>query len=422
MWEQIRQPHNKLLIEDEKFQGVTWDGLRVFGLVNLKLEFKSQQIENPVVVVDKITLKFILGNDFLVAHQCNILNSDGTIVFGSKPVPYTLFCSAINLICPVICKAWKEIEPYEEVIISGLLDSYRSYDPNQTLLLEPPKNELMQLLVDPRVVVNFTSAVVPILVSNISSERVTIPKGKVIADDTAHKTRRVATHELSAPSNCVAVVPTTDAGSAPSVDPVANAMKNADMALVPEQRVLLERLLLKHAGAFASGPTDLGRTSLMYHRIDTGDNNPVRQPMRRVFHEHIPALKAEVDILQNANAVVPSTSPFASPTILVKKKEGSMRLCIDYRKLNAVTKKDAHPLPRFEDIFDTLTGSKFFCTLDLAMKYHQVEVHPDDREKTAFSTQFGRFQYNVMPFGLATAPATFMRLMTIVFLGMQYSK
>ena len=83
--------------------------------------------------------------------------------------------------------------------------------------------------------------------------------------------------------------------------------------------------------------------------------------------------------------------------------------------------KDAHPLPRIEDIFDTLTDSKFFCTLDLAMGNHQVEVHPDDREKRAFSTPFGLFQYNVMPFGLATACATFMRLMTIVFSGMLYA-
>ena len=99
----------------------------------------------------------------------------------------------------------------------------------------------MQPFVVARVVVNFTSAVVPILVTNISSERVTIPKEKVIADDTALKTRHVATHELSAPSNCVAVVLTTDAGSAPSVDPVTDAMNNADKALAPEQRVLLKR-------------------------------------------------------------------------------------------------------------------------------------------------------------------------------------
>ena len=119
-------------------------------------------------------------------------------------------------------------------------------------------------------------------------------------------------------------------------------------------------------------------------------------------------------------AIESSISPFASPTVLVKTKDGTMRLCVDYRKLNSITKKDAHPLPRIEDIFDTLNGSKFFSTLDLAMGYHQVEVHPDDREKTAFSTPFGLFQYNVMPFGLATAPATFMLLMTHVFSGMLY--
>ena len=87
-----------------------------------------------------------------------------------------------------------------------------------------------------------------------------------------------------------------------------------------------------------------------------------------------------------------------------------MRLCIDYRKLNTVTKKDAHPLTRIKDIFDTLTGSKFFSTLDLAKRYHLVEVQPDDREKPAFSTPFGVFQYNVMPFKLATAPATVIRV------------
>ena len=120
-------------------------------------------------------------------------------------------------------------------------------------------------------------------------------------------------------------------------------------------------------------------------------------------------------------AIEPSTSPFLSPTILVKTKDGTMRLCIDYRKLNSFTKKDAHPLPRIEDIFDTLSGSKFFTTLDLAMGYHQVEVRFEDREKTAFNTPYGLFQYNVMPFGLANAPATFRRLMTIIFSGMLYS-
>ena len=106
----------------------------------------------------------------------------------------------------------------------------------------------------------------------------------------------------------MAIVSTTDAGIAESPNPVAEAMKNADKSLVPEQRVLLERLLRKQVSAFAAGPTDLGLTSLMYHRIDIGDCCPVRQPMRRVPHEHIPVLKVEFDKLQKAGAVVPSTS------------------------------------------------------------------------------------------------------------------
>ena len=103
--EQVRQPNNKLLIEDKKFKGVTRDGLRVFGHAHLKLQFGSLHIEHPLVVVDKIAHKFILGNDYLVQYQCDILNSDGVIVLGKKSVPYTVLRSTINLICPVICQS-----------------------------------------------------------------------------------------------------------------------------------------------------------------------------------------------------------------------------------------------------------------------------------------------------------------------------
>ena len=203
--------------------------------------------------------------------------------------------------------------------------------------------------------------------------------------------------------------------------PVQEACDRADPALTRGQKSALSALLNKHSEAFSASAKDLRRTNLIYHTIDIGDSGPVRQGMRRIPPDQIGVLKAKVDELQSARMVEPSCSPFASPTILVKKKDGSWRLCIDYRKLNSVTKKDAHPLPRIKDIFDARAGSKFFTTLDLAMGYHQIEVHPDDREKTTFSTPFGLFQYTIMPFGLATAPATFMRLMTIVSSGMLYS-
>ena len=334
MWEQVRQPHNKLLIEQEKFQGVTRDGLRVFGLAHLELQLGSLNIGHPVVVGDKIAHRFKLGNDSFVQYRCDIFNSDGIMVFGNKSVPYTLFCSTINLICPVVCQSRTEIGPYEKAVIPGVFATYLNYEPNQPLLLKPRKTELMQPLIAARIVVNFTLAVVPILVFNISFKRVTIPKGKVLDDDTTLKAPRVDLHELSAPPNCVASVSTRDVGSAPQTDAVAEAMNKADKSLVSEQRELLERLLRKHTSDFAASPTDLGRTSLMYHRIDLGDSGPVRQPMRRVPHEQISVFKAEINKLPNAEAVVSSTSLFASPTILVKEKDSSMRLCIYYQKMN----------------------------------------------------------------------------------------
>ena len=123
----------------------------------------------------------------------------------------------------------------------------------------------------------------------------------------------------------------------------------------------------------------------------------------------------------NSNIITPSTSPWASPVVLVQKKDGSLRFCVDYRKVNAVTRIDAYPLPRVDDTLDTLACYKWFTTLDLLSGYWQVEVDEKDREKTAFTTSDGLFEFTRMPFGLCNAPATFQGLMDLVLAGLQWS-
>ena len=162
-------------------------------------------------------------------------------------------------------------------------------------------------------------------------------------------------------------------------------------------------LLSQFSDVLAASSDDLGRTNILSHKIDTRNASPIRQQARRI---PLPQRQKVQELLQDMmqkRVISPSKSPWASPVVLVKKKDGSTRFCIDYRKVNEVTRKDAYPIPRVDD---TLAGSTWFSTLDLKSGYWQVEVAEEHRKKTAFCTQEGLFEFNVMPFGLCNAPAT----------------
>ena len=117
----------------------------------------------------------------------------------------------------------------------------------------------------------------------------------------------------------------------------------------------------------------------------------------------------------------PSTSVLASPVVLVQKKDGSTRFCVDYRKVNDVTHKEAYPIPHIDTTLDTLASARWFTTLDLLSGYWQVKINENDKEKTAFCTMEGLFQFRVMPFGLCNAPATVQNSIDLVLAGLQWS-
>ena len=173
-----------------------------------------------------------------------------------------------------------------------------------------------------------------------------------------------------------------------------------------------------HHAAFSLDDLERGETNLLDMEIYTGEETPRRAATRRMPFAVRQEVARQLNNMQGTGVIEPSSSPWSSPVVMVRKKDGTLRFCVDYRELNKITKRDTFPLPRVDDLLDQLGNSRYFTTLDLASGYWQIRVAPGSREKTAFITPYGLFQFRVIPFGLTNAPAVFKRLMQTVLMGL----
>jgi hypothetical protein len=176
-----------------------------------------------------------------------------------------------------------------------------------------------------------------------------------------------------------------------------------------KQRNKLKHILWKHGKLFDTRKHSVIKTTLK-HAIDTGNNKPVYTPPYRQSNKAEEILVQETSKLLQQGVIEPSTSPWSSPVVLVKKKDGTNRFCVDFTKLNAITVKDPFPLPRIDDMFDSLSDSEYFTTLDFQSGYFQIPLDKQDRPKTAFSTRDSRYQFTVLPQGVTNGPPTFQRI------------
>ena len=187
-----------------------------------------------------------------------------------------------------------------------------------------------------------------------------------------------------------------------------------------EHHEKIRALLNNHSDVFSQGDHDIGRTTMIQHSIHTTCPAPIRQHPRRPPMGQRGEIEKQVEDMLNRGIITPSSSPWSSPVVLVDKKDGTKRFCVDYRELNKHTIKDSFPLPRIDESIDYLAGAKYFCTLDLAAGYWQVPLDDEAKLKSAFVVPGGLFEFQVMPFGLCNAPSTFQRLMETVLAGLQW--
>ncbi|UYV68881.1 K02A2.6-like [Cordylochernes scorpioides] len=344
--------------EMEKIQFVIGDGkrLNILGSISMDIKIDEKSLNHRFVVLESNMKSLIIGRDLL--RRLN---------------------AKIN------CK--QDILEYD--IVTECLDS----------------NEA------PRKIINQQDEVVPQLCVKLVRVTVKANDGEYVVEPNEKLT---LTNGLRI-ARCLITNQTLGYASPPTMvnnieddeeDKVTEIQINEDLTL--SQKNELRQVLSKYSDLFSS---KLGKTNLAKHRIDTENAKPIKHKPYRVSPKERDIIKEQIQDMLQEGVIRASSGPWAFPVILVRKRDGNWRFCVDYRKLNSITVKDVYPIPRIDDVMDTLQGSRYFTAIDLRSGYWQVEIEEQDKKKTAFTTSHGLYEFNVMPFGLCNAPATFERIM-----------
>lgn len=354
--------------------------------ITVRIGTTEKSLRLKVYVINNLARELLVGTDLMSKFEIVIDTNSRTIGFSkTRKLPKTKSGSAI------VTTEKTEIPPRGQMIVSGRIPSHLN---GKDVLVVPSQVH------DKIAVANSVSTVrdgeVNVLVLNPGNEPVKLKKDQKLASFEEH-----VPHVSKLPLE----------GSEEFIK-VGDKLNEAE---IRELRGIV------HANIKAfSLSGELGLTNILTHKIELTDNSKtVAEPLRRRPYEQIVETSKQVKKLLDEGIIEPSDSPWASAYVLAKKKSGEWRLCIDFRRLNDLTKKSVYPLPLIEDCLDTLSGKSYFSLFDFASGFWQIPMDPDSKELTAFRTEDGHFQFTRMPFGLTNAPASFQKMINILLAGLK---
>ncbi|KAK8777518.1 hypothetical protein V5799_029140 [Amblyomma americanum] len=390
-----------------------WDGPQIrtagghlitpSGQCTARVTVKGHTYPATFVVLPQCSREVILGMDFLNEHQA-IIDLRSKLITLSTDEAIASMKTRENHVALSVLEEEVSVPPRSSVIVTvGATKAI-----NTEAIIEGN----MQLLLDrgisiARGIAHFRNGQAEVLLTNFSEEYRHINRGTTIAfyDEISDVRDSFALSDPSAEDP-------PDQENSPTFDINPDRHRN--------RQDQIRNLLQNYSECFSTSPK-VRQTPIAKHRIITDQHvRPLRQSPYRVSPRERQAIRDQVEEMLRDDVIQPSNSPWAAPVVLVRKKDGALRFCVDYRRLNNITKKDVYPLPRIDDTLDRLCNAKYFSSMDLKSGYWQIEVDERDREKTAFITPDGLFEFKVMPFGLCSAPATFQRVMDTVLAGLKW--
>ena len=387
--------------------------ISVYGIVSLCIYINHIPTYTSAFVVESLGIDLILGMDWCRTYNVILRIRQQELLLHHPQYGQTIVQFQDTISVPIRLAQSIQLDPYHEHIVPLTTPissaSQVSYTPDTTLCKQ--KNIFI-----PDAILRVRSFRTFLLISNLSKTPCTLPKDTVLGNisffSISPSPIKFTSLSSSAFLNSSSI---TLSSIQPSSTPNPFDIHSVIQKLVhpitdPEEKQIFSTILQQHCNVFDLSKHTTAKTQLP-HLIVTGDHPPISvRPYYRNVQQR-KHLQREVDKLLLDNIVRPSTSPWSSPVILKKKSDGTFRFLVDFRRLNSITKKDAYPQPSAEELLYRLSGHNYFTKLDLKSGYFQIPIAEADKEKTAFVTPDGHYEFNVLPQGLMNAPASFQRVM-----------